>query len=158
MLHNTMNITIAAEPFDSTDARKLITALDAHLASRYAPEQRFGPNLRPEHLAPGLGTFVIARSEGTAVGCGALRLLDETTAELKRMYVEPKVRGRGVGKQILEHLETAAETLGARRLVLETGTYQTEAIALYRRAGFTAIDCFGEYASSPTSVCFEKTI
>ena len=158
MWHGPVNITITAEPFDSEDARRLITALDAHLASRYPPEQRFGPNLRPEHLAPGLGTFVIARSDGAAAGCGALRLLDETTAELKRMYVEPKLRGQGVGKQILEHLEGFAATLGARRLVLETGTYQTEAIALYRRAGFSAIDCFGEYASSPTSICFEKTI
>jgi len=153
-----MKITVAPEPFDSADARRLITALDAHLASRYAPEQRFGPNLRPEHIAPGLGTFVIARSDGAAVGCGALRLLDETTAELKRMYVEPEIRGRGVGKAIVEHLETAAATMGARRLVLETGTYQAEAIALYRRSGFSAIDCFGAYASSPTSVCFEKTL
>jgi putative acetyltransferase len=153
-----MNITVAAEPFDSADARRLITDLDAHLASRYTPEQRFGPNLRPEHLAPGLGTFVMARLDGRAVGCGALRLLDETTAELKRMYVEPDLRGRGVGKAIVEHLEATAGTLGARRLVLETGTYQTEAIALYRRAGFSAVECFGEYASSPTSVCFEKAI
>jgi putative acetyltransferase len=153
-----MRITVAAEPFDSADARRLITALDAHLASRYPPEQRFGPNLRPEHLAPGLGTFVIARSDGAAAGCGALRLLDETTAELKRMYVEPELRGRGIGKAIVEHLEVAAMTMGAHRLVLETGTHQTEAIALYRHAGFSAIDCWGEYATSPTSVCFEKTI
>ncbi len=59
---------------------------------------------------------------------------------------------------IVEHLEAAALTLGAHRLVLETGIHQTEAIALYHRVGFSPIDCFGEYASAPTSVCFEKTI
>ena len=158
MWHDAVNITVAAEPFDSADARRLITALDAHLASRYLPEQRFGPNLKPEHLAPGLGTFVIARLAGRAVGCGALRLLDETTAELKRMYVEPELRGRGVGKAVVEHLEAVALTLGAHRLVLETGIHQAEALALYNRVGFNPIDCFGEYANSPTSVCMEKTI
>ena len=153
-----MKITVAAEPFDSDDSRRLVAALDTHLADLYPPEQRFGPNLRPEHVQPGRGTFVIAPAEGIAVGCGALRKLDETTAEVKRMYVEPEVRGRGVGKAILDHLESAARVLGARRLVLETGTYQTAAIGLYRRAGFSPIDCFGEYAASPTSLCFEKGI
>jgi putative acetyltransferase len=153
-----MQITITPELFESDDARRLIGALDEHLAARYPPAQRFGPNLRPEHLETGRGTFVIARADGLAVGCGAFRMLDEVTAEVKRMYVDPAVRGRGVGRRILDHLESAAHALGARRLVLETGTLQTEAISLYRRAGFKPIDCFGEYATSPTSLCFEKEI
>jgi putative acetyltransferase len=153
-----MRLTVEAEPFDSDDARRLIAALDAHLASRYPPGQRFGPNLKPEHLAPGLGTFLIARAGGRAIGCGALRLLDETTAEVKRMYVEPKLRGQGVAKEVLDHLESAAASLGARRLVLETGVHQVEAIGLYLRAGYEPIDCWGEYASSATSVCYEKKI
>jgi putative acetyltransferase len=153
-----MRVTIAAEPFDSVDARRLVEALDAHLASRYTPEQRFGPNLKPAQLAPGLGTFVVARLEGRAVGCGAVRLLDPTTVEVKRMYVEPELRGRGVAKQILEHLEGAGRELGARRAVLETGVYQDEAIGLYRRAGYTEVACWGEYTTSPTSVCYEKAI
>ena len=153
-----MKITVAAEPFDSADARRLIAALDAHLASRYSPDQMFGPNLRIEHLKPGIGTFLIARADGLAIGCGALRRLDETTAEVKRMYVEPELRGRGVAKAILEHLEAAARVLGTHRLVLETGVHQAEAIGLYRQAGFSPISCFGEYADSPTSVCFEKKI
>src|SRR5258706_3253979 len=153
-----MTMTIAAEPFESPDARRLIDALDAHLASRYRPEQRFGPNLKPAQLAAGLGTFLVARVDGRAVGCGAVRLLDPSTVEVKRMYVEPELRGQGVAKQILTKLEAAARELGARRAVLETGVYQDEAIGLYRRAGYTEVDCWGEYASSPTSVCFEKTI
>jgi putative acetyltransferase len=74
------------------------------------------------------------------------------------MYVEPEQRGIGVAKQILGHLEAAAKSLGAHRLVLETGIHKTEAIGLYRREGFTSIDCFGEYADVPTSLCFEKRI
>jgi len=153
-----MKVTIAAEPFDSADARRLIDALDAHLASRYTPEQRFGPNLKPAQIAPGLGTFVVARADGRAVGCGAVRLLDPTTVEVKRMYVEPEMRGRGVAKEILAYLEAAGRELRAERAVLETGIYQDEAIGLYRRAGYTEVACWGEYTTSPTSVCYEKAI
>ena len=153
-----MNIAIATEPFDSPDARRLVAALDSLLASRYPPEQRFGPQLKAEHVAPGVGTFVIARADAKAVGCGALRRRNSTTVEVKRMYVEPAVRGRGVARKILDHLESEARTMGAERLVLETGIYQEEAIGLYRSAGFIAIDCFDEYVGVPTSVCFEKTL
>lgn len=153
-----MKITVAAEPYDSADARRLIAALDAHLSSRYSPDERFGPNLKPQHLVPGLGTFVVARAEGQAIGCGALRKLDDTTAEVKRMYVEPEVRGQGVAKEILDHLEAAGRDFGVHRLVLETGIYQAEAIGLYRRAGFRPIRCWGEYVGTLTSVCLEKKI
>jgi len=150
------SLTVAAEAFDSADARRLIAALDDGLAELYPPAQRFGPNLKAHHLEGGRGTFLIARNDGRAIGCGAIRLLDPMTAEAKRMYVEPDQRGKGVGRAVLAGLEAAARRLGVRRLVLETGIYQDAALALYRRAGFTQIDCWGEYASSPTSVCFEK--
>jgi putative acetyltransferase len=151
-------LEITAEPFDSPDARRLIAALDAGLAELYLPEQRFGPNLKAEHIEAGRGTFVVAREDGGAVGCGALRLLDPTTAEVKRMYVVPDHRGKGVGWAVLASLEAAARELAVRRLVLETGIYQEAAISLYRRAGFTQIDCWGEYASASTSICFEKSL
>jgi GNAT superfamily N-acetyltransferase len=150
--------SIAAEPFDSEDARRLIAALDADLASLYPPEQRFGPNLKAEHLEGGRGTFLVARDGARAIGCGAIRLLDPTAAEVKRMYVEPDHRGRGVGRAVLSSLEATARDLGVRRLVLETGVHQDAAITLYRRAGFTQVDCWGEYATSPSSVCFEKNL
>jgi putative acetyltransferase len=153
-----LSLVITAEPFDSADARRLIAGLDAGLAELYPPEQRFGPNLMPEHLADGRGTFLVARDGEQAVGCGAIRLLDPTSAEVKRMYVEPLQRGRGVGKAVLTALEAAARQLGVERLALETGTYQRAAIALYKGAGFKQIDCWGEYASSPTSICFEKNL
>ena len=153
-----MSLTITAEPFDSDDARRLIAGLDAGLAAIYPPAQRFGPNLKPEHLEGGRGTFLVARDSGLAVGCGAIRLLDATSAEVKRMYVEPEQRGKGIGRSVLASLEAAARSMGVQRLVLETGDEQDAAIALYRRAGFTPIECWGEYASSPTSVCFEKLV
>jgi len=149
-------VAIAVESFDSEDARRLIAELDAGLADLYPPEQRFGPNLKAHHLEAGRGTFLVARNEGRAVGCGAIRLLDATTAEAKRMYVEPDQRGKGVGRAVLAGLEAAARRLGVHRLVLETGIYQEAALVFYRRAGFTPIDCWGEYATSPTSICLEK--
>lgn len=153
-----MKVTITEEPFESADARRLIAALDEHLSSHYAPEERFGPNLKPAQLASGVGTFVVARDGGRAIGCGALRKLDDTRAEIKRMYVEPDLRGRGVARHILDHLEGVGKDMGVQRLVLETGIYQAEAIALYRRAGFRPVRCWGEYAEALTSVCFEKNI
>jgi putative acetyltransferase len=151
-------LSVAAEPFDSDDARRLIEALDAGLAELYPPEQRFGPNLKAEQLEGGHGAFLVARDDGRAVGCGAIRVLDSTTAEAKRMYVEPDQRGKGVGWAVLAGLESAAKQLGVRRLVLETGIYQDAALSLYRRAGFAQVNCWGEYASSPTSICMEKQL
>ena len=153
-----MSLSISPEAFESPDAQRLITALDAGLAELYPPEQRFGPNLKAQHLEGGRGAFLVARDSGRAVGCGAIRLNDARTAEVKRMYVEPKQRGKGVGKAILASLEAAAQKIGAQRLVLETGSHSPDALALYRGAGFTEIDCWGEYATSPTSVCLEKKL
>src|SRR6266550_84766 len=103
-----MSLSITAEAFDSPDARRLIAALDAALTELYPLAQRFGPNLKAEHLASGRGTFLVARDDGRAVGCGAVRLLDSTTAEVKRMYVEPERRGSGVGWAVLASLEAVA--------------------------------------------------
>jgi putative acetyltransferase len=150
-------LTVAAEPFDTDDARRLVAALDAGLAELYPPEQRFGPNLKAHHLEAGRGAFLIARDGGgRAVGCGAIRLVESTTAEVKRMYVEPDQRNKGVARAVLAALEVAAKKLGVRRLVLETGSNSDAALSFYRRAGFTQVDCWGEYAASPTSICMEK--
>jgi GNAT superfamily N-acetyltransferase len=152
------SLTVSVEALESDDARRLIAALDDGLAELYPPEQRFGPNLKAHHLEGGRGTFLIARNDGRAIGCGAIRLLDPMTAEAKRMYVEPDQRGKGVGRAVLAGLEAAAKQLGVRRLVLETGIYQEAALSFYRRAGFTQVECWGEYAASPTSICFQKLL
>jgi GNAT superfamily N-acetyltransferase len=149
---------IAAEPIDSADARALMAALDAHLSERYPPEQRFGPNIRAEQTEAGRGVFLVARVEGRPVGCGAIRLLGGGDAEVKRMWVDPALRGQGVARAVLARLEEKALELGATRLVLETGIHQTEAIGLYRSGGFETVDCWGEYTGVPTSLCLAKPI
>lgn len=153
-----MTFEIAEDSFRSEDARSLVDALDAELSQLYRPDQRFGPNLKPEHLDDGRGVFLIARDGAEAVACGAIRVLDQDTAEVKRMYSKPGRRGQGAGRAILDGLEARARQMGIRRLVLETGIHQQAAIALYRKAGFEPVDCWGEYLTSETSVCFAKDL
>lgn len=140
-------------------SRALITELNAELAGMY-PEpgaNHFG--LDPQEVAPGRGAFLVVYRDGRPIGCGAVRRLDERTGELKRMYVAPAARGTGLGRRLVEALEAEARALGMRRLVLETGTRQHAAIALYRATGFEPIPLYGEYLQSPeTSVCLGKEL
>jgi putative acetyltransferase len=93
------------------------------------------------------------------VGCGAIRVLDETRAEVKRMYVSPSTRGLKIGAAILHRLEQEARRLGMAELVLETGTRQLAAIGLYEKAGFEPTPLWGEYLTSPeTSLCYRKLL
>jgi putative acetyltransferase len=151
-------LRIAAEPFESADARTLVAELDAGLAELYTPEQHFGRHFSTRHLDDGRGIFLVARIDGEPAGCGAFTLLDGQTAELKRMYVRPVLRGHGIAGAVLERLETKARALGVSRLVLETGIHQDSAIRLYERAGFRKVECWGEYTGVPTSVCYDKPL
>jgi putative acetyltransferase len=158
MIDPRSSLTIAAEPLGSPAAQALIAALDADILERYPnPEDNFF-ELSSDEVAPEHGAFVIARANGRAVGCGAVRRIDTATAEIKRMYVTPEARGQGLARKILAHLETEAIRIGVTRLVLETGERQVEAIALYLRAGFERIPRFGEYVDAPLSVCFGKDL
>lgn len=153
------SITFArAAPTDAASV-SLITALNAELSGAYSEAGANHFRLDPDEVADGRGAFFVARCAGEPVGCGAVRLLDAETAELKRMYVAPSTRGSGVGRRLLAALEQEARALGARRLVLETGIRQAAALALYRAAGFAPIPLYGEYLLSPaTSVCLGKTL
>jgi GNAT superfamily N-acetyltransferase len=144
-------------------ARTLIAALNAELLGRYPEEGATHSRLDPDEVASGRGAFVVAWRDHAAIGCGAVRRLDEDVAgvgaaELKRMYVVPSARGGGVGAAILAALEGVAQALGVTRLVLETGERQPEALALYRRTGFVEIPRFGAYVESALSVCMAKTL
>ncbi|WP_324607031.1 MULTISPECIES: GNAT family N-acetyltransferase [Streptomyces] len=86
---------------------------------------------------PPHGLFLIADIGEEAVGCGGVRLLDENTAEIKRMYVSNEARGHGIGRHLLEHLEQHALSRGATRIMLETGRRNTAALALYHNTGYT---------------------
>jgi putative acetyltransferase len=152
------HLTIAPAPLSSPAAKALIARLNAELTERYpSPEDRHF-ELSEEQVAGTSGVFVVAALDGEPVGCGALRRLDDATGELKRMFVAPQTRRLGVGRGLLAELERRARGLGLRRLVLETGVRQHEAMAMYERAGYTQIACFGEYEGGSASVCMEKLL
>ena len=103
--------------------------------------------------------FYVAYDDNeTAVACGALKHYDDQTAEIKRMYVKPKHRGRGISKLILSELEDKAKELNYNRLVLETGLKQPEAMNLYNKFRYKPLKCYGRHADDPDSRCFEKFI
>jgi putative acetyltransferase len=145
----------------STDeARVLIEALEAELSLSTPACQRHGLSV-DRVFQPGV-RFFIARIEGVAVGCGAVAF-DDGFAELKRMYVRPASRGRGVVEALLVRLEAEALANGYRRLTLETGDNLTAALRVYERAGFQRCDAFGAYLTKEPisiahSVFMEKAI
>lgn len=140
----------------SPEAVRLLRLLDAELHARYPASSVHG--FDPAAAGPVAGAFLLARIGGEAVGCGAVRPLEPGVGEIKRMFVLPESRGRGVARAILGALEEAARTLGLTTLRLETGTRQPEALALYEACEYRRIPAFGEYASDPYSVCFEKVL
>jgi putative acetyltransferase len=150
-------VEVRPEPLESPLARQLIAELNAELSRDYPPAQRFH-SLAAEEVAEGTGAFLVVWLDGAPAGCGAVRMLSADVAELKRMYVVPGARGRGLSKAILSTLEDRAAALGATRVVLETGDKAFAALHLYESAGYKRIPCFGAYAASPTSVCFEKDL
>ncbi|HEX5725905.1 MAG TPA: GNAT family N-acetyltransferase [Longimicrobiaceae bacterium] len=112
----------------------------------------------PDELV-GEGTvFVVASVDGEAVGCGAVLPLEGDVGEVKRIFVEPRARRRGVAGQVLEALEDAARRLGYRALRLETGLHQPGAISLYDGSGWRRIARYGRHVDDPLSVCFEKQL
>ena len=139
-------------------AQELIAALNAELSKMYPEPGATHFRLDPDEVAEGNGVFLVALRDGEPLGCGALRRIEERSGELKRMYVRPQARGLGIGRALLAALEAEARALGLTRLLLETGTRQTEALGLYRQAGFADIPAYGEYISSPLSLCMAKEL
>ena len=133
----------------------LTTASIAEIDARYGGEPGSGGPPRPEEFAAPAGTFLLARVDGRPAGCGGLCRQNAETAEVRRMYVVPEARGRGIGRVLLTGLVEAAGELGYRRVRLETGDKQHEAMGLYTDAGFRPIPCWGPYADDPKSVCLE---
>ncbi len=151
-------VEVRREPLDSPVAAALIGALNAEPTSRYPEQGACHFRLDLDEVAPGRGAYLVAWVGGEALGCGALRRLDAESAELKRMYVAERARGRGLGRALLAALEDEARRLGVRRLLLETGRRQPEAIALYRSSGFADVAPYGEYGGSPLSICMAKDL
>jgi GNAT superfamily N-acetyltransferase len=147
------------EPFDRPDVVALCEAQQAEMRGRYGGEADIGPTREAAMFVPPGGVFLVVRDgDGRAVACGGVARFDERRGELKRMYVVPELRGRGLGRRLLGELETAARRLGYRALVLETGDLQPEALGLYRSAGYERIPCYPPYDSRTLSLCFEKRL
>lgn len=134
----------------------LIRALDADLWDRYQPYQaKYDGFNKVDESA----RVVIAFYDGKPVGCGCFRPMADTDAiEIKRMFVEPPLRGKGVAKRILQELEHWAGEDGFLMARLETGIKQPEAIGLYERMGYTRTDNYPPYVGFSTSVCMAKPI
>ena len=147
---------LALERPDSPDAIALIDELEGHLASRYPAESRHGYSV--DKLIRERVAFFVARIDGEPVGCGGVQIYGREYGELKRMYVRASFRGRGIGRQILEHLAAYACARQVAVLRLETGIHQSEAIGLYETFGFRRRSPFAPYQEDPLSAFFEKRL
>jgi GNAT superfamily N-acetyltransferase len=126
------------------------------ILARYGGEDT-EPGVHP--TADDVAVFLIAFDDaGTPMGCGALRRLDDTSAEVKRMYVEKSARGTGVATAVLRALEQAAVDRGWTTVRLETGTGQPDAIRFYEREGYTPIPLYGDYIGSEVSLCYQRVL
>ena len=153
-----MSVSVVKVDLLAAVAQELIGVLNAELRERYPEEGATHFRLDPDEVAEGRGAFVVAYLDRAPVGCGAVRTVGGGIGEIKRMYVRPHARCRGIARAVLDALEAEARRLGLRRLRLETGNRQHEAIALYSRAGYLPVPAFGEYASSPLSVCMARDL
>ena len=138
------------EPTDasSAEAQSLLAEYFSHLARTFP--DGFDPDAGstssdPAEMSPPRGTFLVLREDdGTAVGCGGVKLLDDGRAEIKRMYLQPSTRGRGLGTLLLDALEDAARSLGATEGVLDTNATLDAALALYRLHGWREVEAYND--------------
>jgi putative acetyltransferase len=132
-------------------------ALDPELAALVTAQQReirdtaaFAPD---DDMA-----YLVAVVDGRAVGCGAWRAIGVPIAEIKRMYVRPAFRGRGIARQMIVAIEEEALAAGRPVIRLETGSHLPAAIALYQSSGYHQIPAYGEHIGTPAGICFEKRL
>jgi putative acetyltransferase len=146
------------DSFDSPDVQALVLAQQEEMRGLYEGEADIGPTREAAMFVEPEGIFLVVRDEGRAIACGGICRFDDARAELKRMYVVPEARGRGLGRDVLEALETEARRLGYRAVVLETGDRQPEAMGLYESSGYERIPCYPPYSGRALSLCFEKVL
>ena len=152
-------IEIAREPYGSLLSRPLTDAQAEELRERYGGWEGAGAEPEPELFDDPDGYFLVARLDGSPVGCaGICRCEGDQTAELRRMYVAPEARRLGIARALMTALEEKARQLSYLTLRLETGPEQPEAVRLYETGGFTVIPNFGPYSGQRRSICMEKTL
>lgn len=142
---------------DSTDPDfiELVRHLDADLAEKDGKEHSFYAQFNKiDHIRH----VVVAYDEDRAVGCGAIKAFDDHSMEVKRMFVYPEQRGKGIATIVLAELERWAAELSFTRCVLETGKRQQDAIRVYMRNGYASIPNYGQYIGVENSLCFAKQL
>lgn len=150
-------------PITHPDAQLLVEAVQQEYVVRYGG--RDVSPMRSSELSPPWGAFFVGYRDDLPVATGAWRFREDVErlgsrrpAEVKRMYVAPEGRRLGLARRMLAHLEQAARAAGAEAMILETGTSQPEAMALYVAAGYTAIEPFGHYRDSPRNRCYGRRL
>lgn len=152
-------IEIRVRRFDAPESQALIRAALADLGTRYGGNGDDTP-VDAAEFGPPAGTFLVAYLDGQPVGCGGWRSHgdDGETAELKRMYTAPAARGRGVARAVLAAVERSAREQGRKRIILECGDKQPEAIAMYTSAGYERIPNFGFYQDAPGCLSYGRPL
>lgn len=150
-----MPLAIAPESPLSPDGRALIAASQGALLEVFAPDEIF--SFSPEELAGPEVAFLVARDGNGPLGCVAMVDCGDY-AEVKRLFVPPEGRGRGLARHLMAELETRARAAGKRWVRLETGDALVAAVALYQSLGYRVRGPFGGYAEHPASLFMEKAL
>ena len=148
-------INLTRTDSSNPDFISLVKMLDEYLAIRDGSDHSFYAQY---NKLDSIKHVVIAYEDSVPVSCGSVKEFSTDTMEVKRMFTLPEHRGKGIAGQVLSELERWTGELGYTKCILETGRRQTEAIALYKKSGYTVIPNYGQYAEKDYSVCFEKYI
>jgi GNAT superfamily N-acetyltransferase len=140
---------------EDIDFITLVKFLDFDLAERDGDEHSFYAQFNKINL---IKHVVVLYENGKPIGCGAIKEIEPSVMEVKRMYTLPKSRGSGIASKIVGELEIWALELSYQKCVLETGKKQPEAIYLYKKNGYQLISNYGQYAGVENSLCFEKQL
>jgi GNAT superfamily N-acetyltransferase len=149
------DLRIEVVPYTHPDAVTLTEEVQQEYIRRYGGRDK--TPVDPDEFAPPKGLFLVGYHDDKPVTCGGWRAHGEE-AEIKRMYVRSSARGAGFARAVLAALERTARQAGHRRMILETGLEQPEAIALYRSAGYADAPAFGYYACTPLSIHLGKDL
>ena len=137
------------------DFKKLVLLLDEELAQRDGKEHAFYDQF---NKIENINNVIVAYAGQQPVAAGAFKKFSPDAVEIKRMFVKPDFRERGIAFQVLQQLENWAAELGYSCCILETGKKQPEAIALYKKSGYKVIPNYGQYKTVSNSVCMQKEI
>ncbi len=139
----------------NTDFKMLVNQLDRYLMGINGDDHDFFDQF---NKIDNIRHVVVLYLDGHPAGCGAIKEYEPGIMEVKRMFVPPAARGKGLATAILKELEVWAAELGNEKCILETGDIMPDAIALYKKNGYNSIPNYGQYVGVASSVCFEKLL